>query len=240
MSDTHAQSVAFVRDTEIPPSPPPARETGAIKWVRENLFSGPMNSILTILGLLIAFWLLSGLIPWVVNGTWTGNDIRECREILQGSGGGCFAVVAERWPQLLFGFQYPDYLRWRPSLAFVLLFLAVPPMLFIMFLPRWTLALSAVYPFLAYWLIWGGTILTPIFIALAVLFGYFTFAKIEKRGFVTGLLAGIVVAAAINWASSACRSRSHSAFCWLSGGNRVCRSSKASALSSSSSCAVCH
>ncbi|SEL62754.1 amino acid ABC transporter permease [Jannaschia helgolandensis] len=199
MSDTHAQSVAFVRDTEIPPSPPPARETGAIKWVRENLFSGPMNSILTILGLLIAFWLLSGLIPWVVNGTWTGNDIRECREILQGSGGGCFAVVAERWPQLLFGFQYPDYLRWRPSLAFVLLFLAVPPMLFIMFLPRWTLALSAVYPFLAYWLIWGGTILTPIFIALAVLFGYFTFAKIEKRGFVTGLLAGIVVAAAIIW-----------------------------------------
>ena len=69
--------------------------------------------------------------PWIVNGTWQGNSLRECREILDGNGGGCFAVLRERWPQLLFGFQYPDYLRWRPVLAFVLLFRrrAAPPSL---------------------------------------------------------------------------------------------------------------
>ncbi len=51
MSDTHAHSVAFVRETQIPPSPPPANETGAVKWMRENLFSGWFNSILTIIAL---------------------------------------------------------------------------------------------------------------------------------------------------------------------------------------------
>ena len=43
MSDTNAQSVAFVRNSEIPASPPPAGETGPVKWMRENLFSGWVN-----------------------------------------------------------------------------------------------------------------------------------------------------------------------------------------------------
>ncbi|MEO0859766.1 MAG: amino acid ABC transporter permease [Pseudomonadota bacterium] len=199
MADTSSQSVAFVRTAEIPPSPPPVTESGAVKWVKENLFSGPFNTIMTLIGLFIVFWLLSGLIPWIVNGTWEGGDIRECREILQGSGGGCFAVISERWPQLLFGFQYPDYLRWRPAVAFLLLFLAVPPALFIMFLPRWTLVASAVYPFVAYWLIWGGTILAPIFAALGFIAGYMVFVRAEKlKGFVAGMAAG-VLAAAVTW-----------------------------------------
>ena len=43
MSDTHAQTVAFVRESMVPPSEPPRSETGAIKWLRENLFSGWFN-----------------------------------------------------------------------------------------------------------------------------------------------------------------------------------------------------
>ncbi|UWQ17292.1 amino acid ABC transporter permease [Jannaschia sp. M317] len=200
MSDAHAHSVAFVRESEIPPAPPPVAEAGAVRWVRANLFSGPFNTIMTLLGILVIYYLLSGLIPWILNGTWEGADIRDCREQLQGNGGGCFAVIAERWPQLLFGFQYPDYLRWRPTMAFVLLFLAVPPALFVMFLPRWTLIATAVYPFIAYWLIWGGTILAPIFVAVGVAAGYLVFQKIEKlRGFVPGMGAGIVTAFVIWW-----------------------------------------
>ncbi len=199
MSDAHAHSVAFVRKSEIPPAPPPAAETGAWKWMRENLFSGPFNTIMTVVGVLIVFWLLSGLIPWIVNGTWEGADIRECREITAGTTGGCFAVIAERWPQLLYGFQYPDYLRWRPSLAFALLFVAVPPALFIMFLPRWTLIATAVYPFIAYWLIWGGTILTPVVAALGVVFAYTVFHRVERYGFVPGLAAGFATAFLTWW-----------------------------------------
>ena len=61
-----------------------------------------------------------------------------------------------------------------------------------MYLPRWTLALTAAYPFLAYWLIWGGTILSPIVAAVGFAVGYVAFTTVERRGFVTGLAAGIV------------------------------------------------
>ena len=199
MSDAHAHSVAFVRESEIPPAPPPTRETGAVKWMRENLFSSVTNGVLTVLGVVVVWYLLSGLIPWIVNGTWQGDNIRDCRQILDGSGGGCFAVVRERWPQLLFGFQYPDYLRWRPTVAFLLLFLAVPPALFAMYLPRWTLLATALYPFAAYWLIWGGTILAPVMALLGFVAGYLVFQRVERRGFVPGLLAGVAAAIAVWW-----------------------------------------
>ena len=200
MSDTHAQSVAFVRTAEIPPAPPPVAASGAVKWVRENLFSGVFNTVATVIGVIVVFWLLSGLVPWIVNGTWEGENIRDCREILQGNGGGCFAVLAQRWEQFLFGFAYPVEIYWRPTLAFALLFVAVPPLLFPMFLPRWTLAISAVYPFLAYWLIWGGSLLGPIVAALGIVAGYVAFVRVEKAvNFAAGLAAAIVAAVAVWW-----------------------------------------
>ncbi len=202
MSDTHAQSVAFVRDTEIPPSAPPAREAGAVKWVRTNLFSSWLNALLTIAAIYIVWWLLSGLVPWIANGVWQGDSLRECREILAGATGGCFAVLKERWAQLLFGFQYPSGLYWRPALAFALLFLAVPPVLFFK-LPRWMLIFTALYPFIAYWLIWGGSILSPVVAVLGVVVGYVAFTRIERHGFVLGLGAAVIAAFAVWWLGGA-------------------------------------
>ena len=199
MSDTHAQSVAFVRESVIPPAPPPAREAGVMRWFRENLFSNWVSAILTLVALYFLWVVLSGIVPWIANGTWQGNSLAECREILQGNGGGCFAVLRERWPQLLFGFQYPEELRWRPVLAFVLLFVAVPPALFAMYLPRWTLALTGIYPFLAYWLIWGGTAITPIFALIGLIAAYIAFTRVERRSFVLGLVAGLVTALVVWW-----------------------------------------
>ena len=51
MSEIEARTVAFSRDTMLPPAPPPLREAGAVRWVRENLLSGPLNIILTVLSL---------------------------------------------------------------------------------------------------------------------------------------------------------------------------------------------
>ena len=39
-----------------------------------------------------------------------------------GTLGACWAVVNDRWNQLMFGFVYPSDQYWRPTLAFVLLF----------------------------------------------------------------------------------------------------------------------
>ena len=64
MSELHAQTVAFARDTMMPPVPPPVRERGAIKWLRENLFSGPLNILLTLLAAWLLWLALKDLLPW--------------------------------------------------------------------------------------------------------------------------------------------------------------------------------
>jgi len=197
MSDTQTNSIAFVRETQLPQMDPPPGETGAIKWVRENLFSGAFNTIMTLLGVYVIYSLLVGVFPWFYNGVWTASDVRECRELIQDTGGGCFAVVAERWQQLLFGFQYPSDQYWRPTLAFVLLFVAAAPVLF-SHLPRKMLIFTGAYPFLAFWLIWGGSILSPVSAALGLIVAYLVFVRIEKYSSSGAAFAGLV-GAVITW-----------------------------------------
>ncbi|WP_324753143.1 amino acid ABC transporter permease [Roseovarius sp. Pro17] len=197
MSDTHAQSVAFVRETAIPESPPPASQAGAVKWMRENLFSTWLNAALTIAALYVIYLLVAGVMPWLVNGVWTTPSLTACREVLQGKVGGCFSVLTERWNQLLFGFTYPNDQYWRPGVAFLLLFAAAAPVMFYK-LPRKLLIITALYPFVAYYLIWGGTILTPILALLGFVAGYLAYAQLVKRNFAAGFFAAIA-AAALTW-----------------------------------------
>jgi len=198
MSDTHAESVAYVRETFIGEQPPPVQETGALIWLRKNLFSNWFYSILTLLALYVIYVLLSGFLPWLLGGVWEASSIRECREIAgEGAAGGCFAVLSERWNQLLFGFSYPSEAYWRPTLALVLLAVAVAPVLFPK-VPRALLIVTLIYPFAAYYLIWGGTILISVMALLGVIVGYIVYSKLVDRGFALGFFAG-VAAAIIVW-----------------------------------------
>jgi general L-amino acid transport system permease protein len=192
MSETNAQSAAFVRETPLPPSPPPATETGAIKWVRENLFSSTLNSILTVLSLLAVYYILTLLLPWIMNGVWDAESIRDCRDKLAGSGGGCFAVLTERWHQLVFG-RYPQDSYWRPTLAFVLMFAAFAPVLYSN-LPRKMFIGTALFPFVAYWLVWGGSILVPVTVLLGFVVGYIVYSRLVDQSFAMGFVGGIVAA----------------------------------------------
>ena len=45
-------NVSFVREKPLPQSPPPITEGNVIGWIRKNLFSGWLSSILTILSVL--------------------------------------------------------------------------------------------------------------------------------------------------------------------------------------------
>ncbi|MDX5349745.1 MAG: amino acid ABC transporter permease, partial [Paracoccaceae bacterium] len=66
----------------LPPLPPPVGERGAVKWARENLFSTPLNVALTVLGVLILWWLVSAALPWWLNSVWNAGSLGECREIV--------------------------------------------------------------------------------------------------------------------------------------------------------------
>ncbi|MGJ8589810.1 MAG: amino acid ABC transporter permease [Yoonia sp.] len=195
MSDNN--SVAFVRTETLPQLPPPASQAGVVKWMRENLFLNIPNSILTLVSMYVIYLLVTGAFPWIANGIWNTNSLAECREILDGATGACFSVITERWNQLLFGFSYPSEFYWRPGLAFLLLFVAAAPVMFFD-LPRKMLIFTGLYPFLAYWLIWGGTIYTPLFALIGVGVGYAVYSRYVKDSFAMGFFGG-VIAAFIAW-----------------------------------------
>ncbi len=179
MTDTN---VSFVREEMLPELPPPSTETGPIKWVRQNLFSGWLNSILTILAVYFLFRFVGFSLPWFVNGVWDAESIKECRDIVAAAGhktGACFAVLVDRWDHLLFGFKYPATEYWRPTLAFVLLLVAAIPALFFKYVPSRFLIGTALYPFVAFWLIWGGTFWVPLMILLAIIVTGVIFRVVE-------------------------------------------------------------
>jgi general L-amino acid transport system permease protein len=196
MSDTHAESVRFVRESAIPPAPAPANATGPVKWMKDNLFATWANALLTVAALYVIYLLLAAILPWLLGGIWNASSLSECREILDGAVGGCFAVLTERWNQLLFGFKYPTEFYWRPTLALILMFIAAAPVLFFD-LPRKLLIITALFPFTAYWLIWGGTIWTPIFALLGIVVGYLVYTRLVTRSFAAGFFGGIAAAVVV-------------------------------------------
>ena len=197
MSDTHEHSVAFVRTTDIEQQPAPSNAAGPVKWLRDNLFATWPNALLTVAAAYVIFLILTATLPWIWGGLWTTSSLAECREILQGMSAACFSVLTERWNQLLFGFKYPSEFYWRLTVALVLMGAALAPVLFFD-LPRKLLIITVVYPFAAYWLIWGGTIWVPVFAFLGFVAGYLVYARFVASNFALGFGGG-VAAAVVVW-----------------------------------------
>jgi general L-amino acid transport system permease protein len=238
----------FTRTDMLPALPPPVSQRGAVKWLRENLLSTPFNVALTLLAALLIGMIVWNILPWFWNSVWNAGSLAECREIVaasagEGASGACWAFLRPWWGAFIFGHQYPVDDRWRPILAFGLLFAALAPVLFAeqkrsltiilgvvaafllltLYLasapglafalailgvvallvlaqaaPGKLLWFTLVYPALCFWLLWGGSIWTPI-VAMAgfgVLYAVFRLASP-----VIGLApaAGVGVVAAILW-----------------------------------------
>ena len=190
MSDTHARTVSYVRDTMLPEQPAPIAQRGAVKWLRENLFSSVSNTVLTLLSLYVIWWLLVHITPWFANSVWSANSLAECRAILDGRSGACLAVIRDRWHQLLFGF-YPPRHYWRPVLALLLLFVALAPLLFTN-VPRKLMWFSAAYPFLAYHLLWGGSVWLPLMTAAGFGVGVLAWRVIHPVNALGAIIAALV------------------------------------------------
>jgi len=55
----------YVAPTEAPaPRKPPAREVGLLHWMRENLFKTPVDTVITLITLLVIGWALWGFFGW--------------------------------------------------------------------------------------------------------------------------------------------------------------------------------
>jgi general L-amino acid transport system permease protein len=133
----------------------------------------------------------------MLNGIWDAGSLSECREIRdatygEGSNVACWAVLTDRWDQLMFGF-YPPEFYWRPVLALILFLVAISPVLYDT-LPRKMLLFTAISPFVLFWLLWGGTIWGPIAVAAGFVLAWavMTFAA-PAIGQLGGTIAAIVV-----------------------------------------------
>ena len=192
---------SFVRKEMVSEQTPPLLSVGLFGWLKVNLFSSWLNTLLTAAALAFIIYVLSGVLPWTFQSTWNAASLTVCREIAKATWGqthghACWAVINDRWVQLLFGF-YPSHLYWRPILALVVLIAALAPVLFTE-APRHLLYLAVGYPFLMPWLMWGGSLWVSISVAFGFVLGYIILKYLTK---VIGQLPSIILAvfAAFIW-----------------------------------------
>lgn len=134
---------------------PPRSTTGAIGWLRENLFSSWQNTLLTILGLWITYEVIGSTLSWAfVNATWNGEDGAACT---RAGAGACWPFIAAKFQQFMYG-RYPDAERWRVNLTYVLAIAGLLPLM----IPRvpgklWlSIYILFIFPIIAFILLSGG------------------------------------------------------------------------------------
>jgi general L-amino acid transport system permease protein len=95
---------------------PPITQIGVIGWVRNNLFNGVFNSILTAVALVFLWKVVPPLFRWAfIDSTWHTTG-QACRQ----AAGACWSIISMNYRFILFGF-YPYEQQWRPFLAMMIL-----------------------------------------------------------------------------------------------------------------------
>ena len=144
---------------------PPLATTGTLGWLRMNLFSNWINSLVS----LFVLYILIQFIPWILNWTifaadfkynFNGEEIIDrtmCSRVLDPeNGGACWAIIYVRFYQFMYGF-YPRDEVWRVNLSYIMLAVAVVPLLFDKFpFRKHFLKFTYVFPVIAFFLLNGG------------------------------------------------------------------------------------
>jgi general L-amino acid transport system permease protein len=127
-------------------TPPPIEKIGILRWLKENLFNSPFNTVLTIIMLfLLADWIPSFLQWGVFDAVWYTADHNVCRQ----ADGACWAVVGEKHRPMLFG-VYPYDEHWRLVVALIVYMITITLTL----TPRcWSLKILV-----PLWIVGGGTV----------------------------------------------------------------------------------
>ena len=125
-----------------------------LDWTRDNLFSSPLNTVLTLacVGLIIMIGV--PLVNWLfVNAYWSGATPADCPD----KSAACWPFVRARFDQFMYGL-YPEAERWRIHLGLGLIILVAAP-LFIPGFPakRWLIPVLVIAcPLLGTGLFLGG------------------------------------------------------------------------------------
>ncbi|MCA3624633.1 MAG: amino acid ABC transporter permease [Methylobacterium sp.] len=191
-----AQSVAFVRATPAQVLPPPASMVGVVGWMRQNLFSSPANTVLTLAMALLTLWVLPGFISFLItDAVWSGADREACIARNGVVPGACWAFVRDRLNFFIYGF-YPIDQRWRVDLFFLLGAIGVAWMLW-QKAPRRDIGFYyfvLVLPIVSFFLLSGSSILGLAPVDTARWGGLMVTLVVAGVGIVASLPLGILLA----------------------------------------------
>ena len=86
-----------------------------LTWVRNNIFSGVGNSLISLTIIALGIWLIPKLLDWfVISADFAGSTKADCT-----SGGACWVFIKMRILQFIYGF-YPHSELWRVNLSMVI------------------------------------------------------------------------------------------------------------------------
>jgi general L-amino acid transport system permease protein len=119
-------ATAFVRTSPIAAMLPPRSQSGAVGWLKNNLFSSPLNIALTVASILLVVWVVPPLVKFlIIDAVWDGASRIDCLPRPEHPEvGACWAFVIDRINFFTYGF-YPVEERWRVNVFFALLAIGV-------------------------------------------------------------------------------------------------------------------
>jgi general L-amino acid transport system permease protein len=98
----------------IAPRTAPIRQSGAVAWLRDNLFADWKSALTSVVLIGIALAYLPRLADWAIFQAILQPNAEICQQA-RGTGA-CWGVIAEKYRLIIFG-RYPYEEQWRPEIA---------------------------------------------------------------------------------------------------------------------------
>lgn len=177
---------------DLPDKPAPIKTDGLGPWIRDNLFNGAFNSILTISSLFLVLYTLPSALNWLVfNAVWTGGS-DACRANPDGA---CWTFVTSRWEQFLYGF-YEKSERWRIDILLAILAVGIVWLAWERMPGRKLVAffMLVIYPVFAFFMMYGNEAMGLPIVETPQWGGFTLTLVIALSGIVASLPIGIVLA----------------------------------------------
>jgi general L-amino acid transport system permease protein len=187
----------YVATEALPQQPPPPGTTGAIGWLRANLFSSPLNILLTLVGAYLLYVIIPPAVRFlIIDAVWTGTERSACLvSETQPVIGACWAYVWDFLSFFVYGF-YPRDLVWRVNIALVLFAFGLAWILWLEAPRRGWAAIYffVIFPILAFMLIYGAPFLGLSIVTTEKWGGIMVSLIIAFAGIVASLPIGTLLA----------------------------------------------
>lgn len=129
----------------------PSNTRGLLHWTLDNLFSSPLNTMASLLILILSYMAILPFIDWaIIDATFVGDSKASC-----GSDGACWIFIVHKIDFFIYGF-YPEEEIYRINWIFGLFFVFLALFKYVGKTFTIKIAIFSLFPIISYFLITGG------------------------------------------------------------------------------------